>query len=357
MTLNTTLDRGSFSLEDWKIVQEYLSIFDSREKRTAALLATIEFEGCVYCADAAVKKEKNGRSVWCARCRKRTFLTKGSFFENMLRLDVAHGILYMLEHGVALCARQASIILACAYDTAWKFFHKVQLVIAEKISIKTALSMGPSADYASLFSRRSNQTPANGHPRDEQALCEEQSKQNDGFTESKDPKETWTTHTESTSNAEQFAESPLLQFLNHEPVEFNMLLEKSGLPVSDLSMELLELRLSNLIVAHPGERFALAAQKNKQPTNLRISSIRIFEEAQKKSSSDLENSLHYIRKLSQGISRKYLQLFLYLHWFQLDKSVWTKGELTHSCLVHRMITKEEIKSYVTPLTVQYFRGS
>lgn len=345
----------TFSSNDWKIIQEYFRIYDSPEKRSKAIADLIGHKGCIYCGELNVRTTRNGRAVWCARCRKRTWLTAGTFFENMRRLDVAHGILTLLERGVNLCAHQASVLLDCAYDTSWNFFLKLEIVIAEKMPGCVQLIESLSAIYKGLFIRRSNQTPANAHPREEQKAFEDQFNTED--VNSSQSASGFESNNESKNNESPCYQSPILQLITDNSVDFDMLHEKSGMPIPLLTLELLELELAKLIVRLPGERYARSRELETIGTNQHIISIQILEECPglKADEAFLEHALQYIRQVSQGISRKYLQLSLCLHWFQFDKVSWNQGELTHACKVHRAITKKEIKSCVTPLIVKTFR--
>lgn len=355
--MNFKTETHTFSDDDWKLVQEYLRIYDSPEKRTLAMIRLLDHNGCILCGDTNVRVMKNKRSVWCPRCRKRTWLTNGTFFENMRRLDVAHGILTLLERGVDLCAHQASVIFSCAYDTAWTFFLKLEAIIAEIMPQSEDLLECLSLDFTSLFIRRSNRTPAQVHPREEQRAYEDELRQED-FSSSGDYKTNQDTDCTDKTDDSFFSNSPLLELIAADrPTDFDSLLERSKMPHSSLSMELMELQMAKLIIRQPGELYVLAKASKAQEHNQRIKSIQIFEEGSvgASESSLLNHALQYIRTLSHGISRKYLQLALCLHWFQFDKTRWSPGELTHLCKRHRAITKKEIKSSVTPLKVRIFK--
>ncbi len=358
--MNFRSETHTFSSDDWILVQEYLKTFDSPEKRTLALIRLLDHNGCIFCGEANVRVMKNKRSVWCTRCRKRTWLTNGTFFENMRRLDVAHGILTLLERGVDLCAHQASVLFECAYDTAWTFFLKIETIIAEKIPKAEGLLECLSLVFTSIFTRRSNQTPANAHPRDEQKSYEKEFRAEDGSSSQKSSYSQTSTEegTKNQSDGSILSKSPLLELIVDHPIDFDTLLEKSKMSFSNLSMELFELQSAKLIVRQPGERYVRATTAtDPQGPMQHITSIQIIEDGSAAASDSyfINHALHYIQSLSQGISRKYLQLTLCLHWFQFDKLRWTPGELIYACKLHRAITKKEIKSSVTPLKIRMFK--
>ncbi|CAN5610230.1 hypothetical protein BH11CYA1_BH11CYA1_40120 [soil metagenome] len=68
----------------------------------------------------------------------------------------------------------------------------------------------------------------------------------------------------------------------------------------------------------------------------------------------IQTAIAYIRTYFQGVSRKYLQLYLTLFWCHSDRLRWTPGTILLACLEHPPISYEAIIAYVSPSAVKIF---
>jgi hypothetical protein len=62
--------------------------------------------------------------------------------------------------------------------------------------------------------------------------------------------------------------------------------------------------------------------------------------------------IDFITATWRGISRKYLQNYVGMFWFFIDKSSYSVGSLLDACLRFGPVRYEEMIDYVTPPRVQ-----
>jgi hypothetical protein len=68
----------------------------------------------------------------------------------------------------------------------------------------------------------------------------------------------------------------------------------------------------------------------------------------------IKAAIAYIRTYFQGVSRKFLQLYLASFWCHFDRVRWTPGAILLACIEHPPISYEAIVNYVSPPAVKIF---
>ncbi len=66
------------------------------------------------------------------------------------------------------------------------------------------------------------------------------------------------------------------------------------------------------------------------------------------STEEIDSVNEFIRKIHHGISRKYSQHYLALHWFLNNDSRWLPGDLFYACLRSVPISLAKILDFVSP---------
>ena len=362
-----------FSDKHWAVVKKYLQEFDTAEKRTQALLQNIKFKGCSYCGKTDLRMYPGGRSGYCSSCRIDSHVTAGTFFHGISRLDVMHPQFHFFEAGIEFSSNQIKTMFNCAYSTAWEANRRIQRVITEAMG--QTLSAIFSGLFEPIYLKRSLETPANQHPREEQAAFSnsenESSAQHDadgadqdqaeygpGHARTKTPPEPGSQPETSLHHNAGFpqatSENPLLNLIGDDPISYESILLKEPDSIAKVCLDLLQLELDGLIEKLPGDRYVRKKKANATMAKLQISSILLFEQTNDQLLDKIGLIVAFLKEVFHGTSRKYLQLFLGTHWFYHDKEFWRKGELFQRCLQHDRITLEQIKSFKTPVDVQCF---
>lgn len=353
-----------FSDKNWAIVSGYIKEFDTPEKRSQDLLRKIDFKGCSYCGTTDVRRNKNGRSAYCRKCRLNSQITAGTFFHGISRLDIVHPQIYFYEAGVEFSANQIRVLFECAYGTAWGSNHKIKKVVFDSMK-DGSLSAIHSSLFEPLYSKRSLETPARHHPRYEQVVCEnehaastcsdeEKTEQKKEQAESNDPGSTTNFYASDAEGGNKTYE--ILNFLGEDPISFDNLVEVSNVTAGNACLQLLELEFQGIIEKMPGDNYARkrGAKDAFPKLDLVISSIQLLEHDDQEPKRSIEKIIDFIKETFHGISRKYLQLFLAADWLYQDRSRWRKGALFQACLAHDRVTEKELKQFNSGISVLFY---
>jgi len=233
-------------------------------------------------------------------------------------------------------------LLKCSYSTTFKIIKDLKLIIERQLPADAIVV--PSSLFIQLFGRRTRETPADEHPRAEEEAAARKYRR--PVSETLDAVVSQAVSQLGQGYGEDF-EKPefreILSELANEPVHFNQIAERTGIETTQLFNALTQLQLDGLAVRQPGDWFLLTpnilCRSSKNTTNEEIDIKK-------------EGFIAFLSNLSHRIGRKYLQLYLALHWFLTDKERWTKGRLLETCLRSGPISERDILAYSSGLNVQ-----
>ncbi|MBX9721650.1 MAG: hypothetical protein K2X81_09665, partial [Candidatus Obscuribacterales bacterium] len=203
--------------------------------------------------------------------------------------------------------------------------------LANKKSFAQESSIVHSVLFTSSFQKRSLETPARGHPRDEQVEIERMSK--DELLGCDNPDEGAGISPE---------ESNVLNLLSATPIHFDIILEKSMMTFSALVEALTMLELSGKIERLWGDLYVR-----------RIPRPAIMDQSEH-IQMELNDFLDFVRVNFGGISRKYLQLYLAAYWCSSKSIKSSATEVLNLCFRSFPDVNENHYSYTTPLLVHIF---
>ena len=258
----------------------------------------------------------------CPKCKQVVWVTAGTFFDGIRDPITWRGAIWLYEDGLTPNAADLQRLSGASYSTCWEICRKLNVVILEKIF--DGLYPVESAFFQEIIFRRTRVTPAREHPRAEQAEFEQVSSDAageeglDGFTEK---------------------EISILVNLSQEPVHFDFVCAKTKMPSNEISAFLVKLELFGAVQRLVGERYVRTKKSHKvsDEDNLPLELIVLISAFK-----------DYIRAKFQGISRKYLQLYLAAFMWWMTKGGWRRGRLLNACLQQRKIRRKDLLDYVTP---------
>jgi hypothetical protein len=343
--------------------QKFLSLFPTEQHRLAEIFKRLNDDGelrCKKCLGKNLNMDIGDRSGDCRDCYTTTWFTSGTFFDGMKKVTAWLGCIWLMEQKVDFNAPDLARLAGVANSTAWEIHKRVTIVAnscmqAEDIAISVS-----SAHFLCAIWRRTLKTPADEHPIAEQDEIEKGELKSPNFDQNS------TTQTQATTAASQSTEPAtclpsqlcgtakiLYECLSDDPVHFDMLCQQTPEPVQKVSSILVMMQLDGLVVHLPGDLYIRSsdasppAKPKIQPgIELLACDIRSGLEI------DIASFIKFIRKDFQGISRKYLQLYLAAHWCYVDGVRWPTGSLLHACRRFRAITYNDIRAYVSPLFVK-----
>lgn len=287
---------------------------------------------CRHCACRDIERPYGGRPAQCKNCKKLTWLTSDTLLDGVRHIRAWLAAIWLLEHGVIINASDFHKLVGVAYSTALNIFKKVSMVILSMMGQEAEVD---SSNFAAIVNKRSLETPKRQHPIAEQKDAEAES---GGANNSNG-----SSACEAEENLDQLNEFErrVYKSLTPEPVHFDDLVESTGMSAAEISAALSMLEIWGLAYSVPGNRFARRApnpSRKHQMTGVL---------------ADLASKIvALITFYFQGISRKYLQLYVAAYWCYTDRKKWCEGALLDACIRHRSIGYDEIVDYVTPLLVK-----
>lgn len=343
--------------------QQFESRFPTENDCWGELCARLEANGqakCSYCGSKDLDKFSQARVRKCKTCNKKTWLTAGTFFNRIRLARPWLAAIWLMEHGVVISSLKLRALVGIAQSSALHILKKVATVIQSHFGENAADFQ--SADFHAVFCKRSRLTPAREHPVKEQEAMENYLQTNlhshlevdrtnpiksePGQTTLPDIEFLIEPLTEETTieNLLKGREKEVYRHLSKEPILFDALCGLTKMSVSELSSTLTMLELAGAIERLPGDQYVryICKQIGKK----------YFGGTTSQSAKAVSDFINFVRARFHGISRKYLQLYLALHWCSVARTQWCNSSLLKACLEFGPISYNQILSYVSPLIVQ-----
>jgi len=202
---------------------------------------------------------------------------------------------------VSFNAFQFHKLVGIAYSTAFAILKKISVAAHTAMQDDDIVHL-PSSLFSSVFKKRSRQTPAGKTPLAEEDISNTLA---DNQTES-EAEATLPPGCEEPPTIQDPMERAIYECLSLKPLPYDSIFEKLGAPPGELSAALTLLELSELVKRLPGDRY-IRSSRSSGVTGAHQS----IDEPQTKLVAQV---IKYIRKTFGGISRKYLQNYISMHW-------------------------------------------
>lgn len=307
---------------------------------------------CQNCNFPNQHEDASQRSFRCAKCKKLVWITAGTNFEQVELFRPWLAAQWLMEAGIKVNPFQLSKLFECNYSTAHTISKTINYQLASLMS-EDSQSV-PSAAFAAAFYRRSRETPAGEHPVEEERRAQDLAAERHQKSKAKSDSSmrrflqpqaaTEVNATVELSDDEQ----RVFSFIDGEPIHFDSLCELTDLPAENLSVLLMSLVLKNAIRNEFGDKYT----RQNLVTLLRSDVWPKTAISSKSSSSGkVKAILKHIRAMYQGISRKYLQLYVANFLFFENLEDWRGGKLLDLLIKTRKVKYDRILEYVTELQV------
>jgi LSD1 subclass zinc finger protein len=351
--------------------QQFTSEFPTKEScideiyRRAPELLT-----CRHCALPLVPNESGARSIRCSSCRKETWTTSGTFFHRMRSPRAWLAVFWFFDKGVPLIKGwKLHELSGIAPASAADLLRKVATVTRELLPEDSTVVS--SEQFRRVFAKRSRETPARKHPcaEEDEIRAAQSPDQVAGNGETAEERSTLSqtaalpppAPSEFNGNgdgiAPQAMDEPEIEddeqrriyaVLCDQPVHFDLLCDKTGLPAGTLSATLTMLELAKLVERRGGDYYLRKTKKHSNNGLQAGDSATVSEQVAAKVSEITD----FITATWRGISRKYLQNYVGMFWFFTDKDSCSVASLFDACLRFGPVRYEEMIDYVTPTMVQ-----
>ncbi|HEY9777123.1 MAG TPA: hypothetical protein V6C81_25380 [Planktothrix sp.] len=312
---------------------------------------------CKFCGSNSLRRSREARAANCNDCGQLVWFTAGTSFHRMRNCQARLFAIWCMENSIHFSSKAFAEVTGIAQSSALNTLQKLRaIVLSEMSEAGTQLASGC---FEQLFSKRSRETPARKHPSAEQEEVDLDCRgacQDDPSTIWDNAVKTATTnrgiedhpeHPSPQSNQDfnflSDQEKGVFDLLEEKDVSSDLLLERSGLSVSELSASLTFLELADLIICLPGHRIRRKIQK------LNINNVKLTDAVM----SAVKQSQTCLKQIFHGISRKALQYYLAHYWCLRDRARWQSGRLLLQCMRTPPITDDDVLAYVSPAFVTF----
>ncbi|MDX2107867.1 MAG: hypothetical protein SFY67_15810 [Candidatus Melainabacteria bacterium] len=297
---------------------------------------------CRICSSSMIDRKYGSRFYRCLNCRSKGWIFSGTFFEKMRIAKLWNAAIWLHERRIQFNAWQLAELCQVAYSSALVINRKIAKVICSMVEDSSELV--PSEVFATLFRKRSIETPAKVHPRFEQLVSDQsrlqlQKEQNAEDVDHEVPS------VGADFNAYSDLEHKVLALLSENPVHFDEICRQLLLPGGTVSATLIMLELGDAIVRRPGDNYTLKPKPEKLSSGMkdRQDLIKAYI-----SSSRVEDFFKFAIRNFHGFSRKYLQFYLTKFQAVFQDGFMTPGRILRECLNLKSFSYYQMLEYVSP---------
>ena len=347
------------------------------------------------------------RSTNCRNCGKKSWHTAGTLFSHIKRPRPWLFAIELMEKGEVISSNCLHEIAEVAQSTAHNIQRKLRMVIER--NMEEDVPSESSASFISVVCKRSLETPARCHPTQEEWVARRESTvAEDGINEQvdngtvSDSSASPPVNAQATSDGEPDGDSGLhadgpgdltmeqmetltddqkcvYRALGLTPISLDELIERTNLAANDIAIAITGLELEQLATTI-GAKFARCRPKTARTRHASSRDVQSFlsklnEGATSNSNANYSNSnsnlghgsggesdlqatvarfLEFARDYYHGISRKYLQHYVFAFWCHIRRDRWGPDSLRVACLRSAWITDDEVLAYVTQPMVKMF---
>ncbi|MBY0359364.1 MAG: hypothetical protein K2W82_15285 [Candidatus Obscuribacterales bacterium] len=297
-----------------------------------------------------MEKEYGARVGSCKRCKKRIWLTGGTFFNHIRAAKPWLLAIWLIEQRIIISSSRFHRLAGVAQSSAHNIFKKITTVSQSHMQENTVEVS--SALFSLIFCKRSRETQARKHPLSEQEEMEKQSDSeilletvSDCYTLEPQPETTTTTD----MNFEGL-EKEIYDQLSTEPIHVDTLSHKTGMPANKISVALTMLELAGVAIRLAGDRYI------KRIAELGKTNNGSYPAVSDETANTVDSIVSFIRNRFHGISRKCLQNYLAVYWSAFSKIRWQHSFL-EACWYFGPISPQQIFASITPLRVQILHSN
>lgn len=353
-----SIDESKFQLErSWR---SFRTRFRSEEHCIDAVYRELKNHLiCQECGGRTFHRDSGDRRAFCASCGMKIWITSGTFFHRKKLLRAWLAAIWLMESGAGVSACFLHQKLKIAYSTA----HEILRALSDVIEAQREDSIRHlhSNLFLDLFCRRSRETPARVHPREEQSEAEAEAERMTGDiiigainsdasnSALSSPAPVFANYQIAPTGEPELdaAERAVFGALSQGPLSFDKLAERLSLPAGTLMAAITMLELKGNARRVGIQLYEACMPESVGDSAQNGSGEQLWEGAME----FVEDIKVFIRSTYMGISRKYLQSYLASHWCYRDRKRWGRYSLLRACLL-RGAGVGRADTAVTPLLVK-----
>ncbi|CAN5237594.1 hypothetical protein BH10CYA1_BH10CYA1_08650 [soil metagenome] len=317
--------RNSNSNSPTSLLADNLSRFPTDQDCLNELMKYIEVK-CNHCQSKRLETKVGRRDATCLQCHRKTWLTAKTFFGSIKKPRLYLMAITLMGHGFILSGAAFARLLNIATSSAQHIVKKVSSVLVQLMD--QACVGATSSEFSLCVMRRSTESPARNHPHAE-------------FDEIEKQLSTHQSNEQAVLDTLSEDEKMVYALFCDQPISLSDLEHRSGLKTGQLMAALSMLEIELLIQKIGGTSYVRQKKVTKPVVNITSKKLNRF----------IKKSIKLIRACFQGVSRKYLQIYLATCWCSLDRSTWTVTKLFKACATSGKISSQNLIDYVSPPVV------
>ena len=276
--------------------EKFEKLFPTEETCIDSIFAAYAADKLIVChwCNSTHTEKLDLRTFKCLSCKKKSFFTKGSFFQHVRRIKAMVGAMWLLENGVRFSACHFAELAGIAKSTATCMVKKIAMLILR--TMDDARETINSIEFMEIFIRRSFCTPALEHPRMEQEIAEQQYLANS-------PEKQLAAHEKLIANLSS-VEKSIYDLLDFTPTHCETIQDRLNIATATSAYALIRLELSGLITS-PG-----ACMYSRPRHRVFVPNDTGLDECPPEQKVDAHSVVAFIKASMHGIARRYLQLYV-----------------------------------------------
>jgi hypothetical protein len=297
---------------------------------------------CKACRGNNLRRIARSRDYYCNSCGDISSLTAGTAFAGVRKAGPHLKLIWLLERGFKFNCFQIHRHLGIAYSTCLSILKKLSKVIQDKMD--PLAKKVHSAQFLTLFKKRSRLTPANEHPQAEQRIANlkvHEVKKAQFNSENPDP------NLQKIESLSEF-ERKIYDLISKEKIHFDYIAYELNSSFDELAWPLYVLEDKGFIQRLPADYYIV--KEIDYSKNSENEGSERYSKMMKKRIADCKT---FIREKFDGISRKYLQNYLAIFWCMHDQKTWGRNKLFEACSQSGEISQHQILMYETPIEVSF----
>jgi hypothetical protein len=288
---------------------------------------------CKKCGKPIQNEEKyklrDRRAYKCSNCATINYITADTPFQSCHEPRARLCLIKVSEQHLVLCAAIMDKLLGVAGSTVWRMGRVVAAVIGQSFSSENARSIA-SAEFLSVFGRRSLDSMRREHPEMEQEAYENDLKQQDAAAQSCAQKTVADEECPQEYELDE-AEALVYSILSAELQNVDRICDQCPFSVGRVLGILTILEMLGMIVRLPGNYFvrkwpseSCSQAANDPSKETSTASIDIAVDPERHNA--ISSFKAFVYRVFHGVSRKHLQSYLSLYWLKVSDR-WQNGGL------------------------------
>jgi hypothetical protein len=314
---------------------------------------------CEFCKSPNIENTLNPRKLKCRDCCLFTWITSGTFFHGANKLYPRVLAIHMWEAGIFISSSRFHRLVGVAQSTALLILKRISTVVKAKYAEEE--TQIPTSEFNEIYCKRSNETPANQHPRAEQTRLdarlarEERRRRQEQLDENTDEAlneamkkalSEGSDFDEDSVRIMSSTEKAVYELIGFEPIHFDDILNALPIPLPEIAAAVSKLELSEFTRRTNGDFHVRIDEEE-------LKKIREKRKALDSKKPSFDAITYFIGAIHHGISRKHIENYVAEFWCFFDKQTWANGALFEACALHAGITEKQITEDVSPAFISF----